>query len=69
MIKGPALTVDTTFVDAAGGGKLAANYTQVGVPLSPGQGTLWTLTFSSSHNDVRQYPESTVADLRGSCKQ
>ena len=49
--------------------KLGGNYVRIGVPLGPGQGTLWTLTFSSSANDVRQYPGFTVGDLRGIYKQ
>jgi hypothetical protein len=49
--------------------KLGGNYTQVGVPLSGGQQTIWTLTFSSGNTDVRQYSGFRVGDLRGTYKR
>jgi hypothetical protein len=45
--------------------KLGGNYTQIGVPLSSGQSTFWTIYFSSSNVDVRSYPNFGVKDLRG----
>lgn len=45
--------------------KLGGNYTQIGVPLSSGQSTYWTIYFSSSNVDVRSYPNFGVKDLRG----
>lgn len=45
--------------------KLGGNYTQIGVPLSNGQSTLWTITYSSSNINVNDYPNFAVGDLRG----
>ena len=45
--------------------KLGGNNTEIGVPLSPGQQTFWTIYFSSTNVDVMQYPEFRVSDLRG----
>jgi hypothetical protein len=57
------------YTDATLRTKLGGNYVQVGVPLSPGQQTLWTLTFTSSNTDVRQFPGFRVGDMRGIYKQ
>lgn len=45
--------------------KLGGGNTQIGVPLSPGQSTLWTIYFTSSNVDVLNYPNFGVKDLRG----
>jgi hypothetical protein len=45
--------------------KLGGNSTQIGVPLSSGQSTFWTIYYSSSNVDVKQYPNFGVRDLRG----
>ncbi len=45
--------------------KLGGNYTQIGAPLSRDQSTFWTINFSSSNVDVRNYPNFAVSDLRG----
>ena len=45
--------------------KLGGNNTQIGVPLSNGQSTFWTIYYSSSNVDVRNYPNFAVGDLRG----
>lgn len=45
--------------------KLGGNFTQIGVPLSNGQSTFWTITYSSSNANVNDYPDFTVGDLRG----
>jgi uncharacterized protein YcfL len=45
--------------------KLGGNYTQIGVPLSRDQATFWTINFSSTNADVRNYPNFAVSDLRG----
>jgi hypothetical protein len=45
--------------------KLGGNYTQIGVPLSQGQSTFWTIYYSSSNVDVRNYPDFGIRDLRG----
>jgi hypothetical protein len=45
--------------------KLGGNYTQIGVPLSRGQPTFWTIDFSSSNMNVRDYPNFAISDLRG----
>ena len=45
--------------------KLGGNYTQIGVPLSNGQSTFWTITYSSSNVNVNDYPNFAVGDLRG----
>ena len=44
--------------------KLGGNYATISVPLSQGQSTFWTITFSSSNVDVRNYPNFRVGDLR-----
>ena len=44
--------------------KLGGSNTQINVPLSGGQGTFWTIGFSSSNVDVRQFPRFRVNDLR-----
>ena len=45
--------------------KLGGNYTQIGVPLSNGESTFWTVTYSSSNVDVRNYPNFAVGSMRG----
>jgi hypothetical protein len=45
--------------------KLGGGNTQIGVPLSSGQSTLWTIYFTSSNVDVLSYPNFGVKDLRG----
>jgi len=45
--------------------KLGGNYTQIGVPLSNGQSTFWTITYSSTNVNVNDYPNFAVGDLRG----
>ena len=45
--------------------KLGGNYTQIGVPLSRDQSAFWTINFSSTNVDVRNYPNFAVSDLRG----
>jgi hypothetical protein len=45
--------------------KLGGNYTQIGVPLSKGQSTFWTINYTSSNVDVRNYPNFKVSNLRG----
>ena len=45
--------------------KLGGNYTQVGVPISQGQQTFWTIYFSSSNVDVLKYPNFRIGNLRG----
>jgi hypothetical protein len=45
--------------------KLGGNSTQIGVPLSNGQSTFWTITYSSSNVNVNDYPNFAVGDLRG----
>lgn len=52
------------FTDAAYSTKLGGSNVQVGVPLSPGQQTLWTLKFTSSNTDLGQYPGFRVGELR-----
>lgn len=45
--------------------KLGGNYTQLGVPLSTGQSTFWTISYSSQNVNVSNYPNFDVGDLRG----
>ena len=45
--------------------KLGGNYMQIGVPLSNGQSTLWTINYSSTNVNVNDYPNFAVGDLRG----
>lgn len=44
--------------------KLGGNYTEIEVPLSPGQSTYWTIHFYTSTVDVRQFPDFRIGDLR-----
>jgi hypothetical protein len=52
------------YTDASKRTSLGGNNTKIGVPLPPGQETVWTIKFASSNVDVRQYPDFTVGDLR-----
>ncbi len=52
------------YTDASYMTKLGGNSTSISVPLSPGQATFWTISFSSSNVDVRKYSGFTVKDLR-----
>ena len=52
------------YTDATYTTKLGGNNTSISVPLSPGQSTFWTISFSSSNVDVRNYPGFTVKDPR-----
>ncbi len=49
--------------------KLGGNYTQISAPLDPGQGTFWTVSFSSSNVNVQQYPKFKVKDQRAIYKK
>lgn len=68
---GSAKVVSPWYVEAqfyttkSGNTKLGGNYTQIGVPLSSGQSAFWTIYYSSSNVDVRNYPDFGVKDLRG----
>jgi hypothetical protein len=53
------------FTDATLKTKLGGSNTQIGVPLSKGQSTFWTIDFSSSNVDVTKYPNFSVGELRG----
>ncbi|MCX6149260.1 MAG: hypothetical protein NTX22_01905 [Ignavibacteriales bacterium] len=53
------------FTDTAQKTKLGGNNTQIGVPLSKGQSTFWTIEFYSSNVDVTKYPNFSVGELRG----
>lgn len=53
------------YTTKSGNTKLGGNYTQIGVPLSSGQSTFWTIYYSSSNVDVRNYPDFGVRDLKG----
>lgn len=68
---GSAKVVSPWYVEAqfyttkTGSSKLGGNYTQLGVPLSQGQSTFWTIYYSSSNVDVRNYPDFGVRDFKG----
>jgi len=53
------------YTDAAYKVKLGGSSTEIGVPLSRGQSTFWTIYFSSSNVNVNNYPNSRISDLRG----
>lgn len=53
------------YTDSKMNTKLGGATTQIGVPLDPGQSVLWTLTYSSSTQDVKPYTDFRVGDLRG----
>jgi hypothetical protein len=53
------------YTSAAKTTKLGGNSTQIGVPLSNGQSTFWTINYSSSNVNVNDYPNFAVGDLRG----
>jgi hypothetical protein len=57
------------YTDASYSTKLGGNYTSISVPLSPGQATFWTISFSSQNVDVRSYPGFKVKDLRAIYKK
>jgi hypothetical protein len=52
------------YTDATYMTKLGGNNTAISVPLGPGQSTFWTISFSSTNVDARNYPGFTVKDLR-----
>ncbi len=49
--------------------KLGGNYTEIYVPLDPGQGTFWTVSFSSTNVSVQNYPRFKVKDQRAIYKK
>ena len=49
--------------------KLGGNYTEIYVPLDPGQGTFWKVGFSSSNVTVQNYPLFKVKDQRAIYKK
>lgn len=53
------------FTDSTLTVKLGGSNTQIGVPISKGQSTFWTITFSSENVDVTDYPKFAVGELRG----
>lgn len=53
------------YTDSKMSTKLGGAATQIGVPLDPGQSVVWTLTYSSSTQDVKPYANFRVGDLRG----
>ncbi len=69
--KGSAKVTSPWYVEAQfytsknGNTKLGGNYTQIGVPLNKDQSAFWTINFTSSNVDVRNYPDFGVKDLRG----
>ena len=44
--------------------KMGGNNTQISLPLSPGQGTFWSISFSSTNVTVQNYPNFRVGNLR-----
>jgi|GEM_PF-2037144 len=69
--KGSAKVSSPWYVEAqfytskTGNTKLGGNYTQIGVPISTNQSSFWTIYYTSSNVDVRNYPNFGVKDLRG----
>jgi len=53
------------YTDATYKIKLGGNSTQIGVPLSRGQSTFWTIYYTSSNENVNNYPNCRIGDLRG----
>lgn len=53
------------FTDSTLTVKLGGSNTQIGVPISKGQSTFWTIYFSSENVDVTKYPDFAVGELRG----
>jgi hypothetical protein len=49
--------------------KMGGNNTQITLPLSPGQGTFWMISFSSSNVTVQNYPNFKVGNLRAVYKK
>ncbi|MCX8106225.1 MAG: hypothetical protein N3D80_10195 [Ignavibacterium album] len=45
--------------------KLGGANTRIGVSLNSNQETIWTLYFTSSNVDVRNYPDFGIKDFRG----
>lgn len=50
---------DSTYVT-----KLGGNNTTINAPLDPNQQTFWTISYSSTQTDVRQFPKFRVKDIR-----
>ena len=55
---------DTTYLT-----KLGGNSTEMTFPLSPGQSTFWSISFSSTNVDVRSFPYFNVKDIRAIYKK
>lgn len=53
------------FTDSTLTAKLGGSNTQIGVPISKGQSTFWTIYFTSENVDVTKYPNFAVSELRG----
>ncbi len=53
------------YTDATYKTKLGGNSTQIGVPLSRGQSSFWTIYYTSSNVNVNNYPDCRIGDLRG----
>lgn len=49
--------------------KLGGNSTTMNFGLSPGQSSFWSISFSTSAVDVRQFPKFKVKDVRGVYKR
>ena len=57
------------YTDSTYSYKLGGNYKEMTFPLDPGQGTFWTVSFSSSNVNVQQYPRFKVRDQRAIYKK
>ena len=49
--------------------KLGGNNMQITIPLSVGQGTLWTISFSPPTGAAQQYPKFKISNLRAIYKK
>ena len=72
---GSSATVPTWYVeavfytDATFSTKLGGNSTAMNFGLDPGQSSFWSISFSTSAVDVRQFPNFRVKDVRGVYKR
>ncbi len=57
------------YTDSTQSMTLGGNNVQMTTPLNPGQGTFWSISFSSSVVEVRNYPNFRIGNLRAVYKK
>jgi hypothetical protein len=64
-ISSPWIIEGQFYTDSTYTMKLGGSYVQINVPLEPGQGTVWSLTFYPNQGNTQTYPKFKVGNLRG----